>query len=241
VALHSTPFPFEVIRSTFLDPWILVARGARFVAPGPPRHVTRRGNRRETVFFSDADHELYRDLLAERTRKHGVEVWSHCPMPDHVHLFLVQTAREGLGRALGEARRRRGAVVNARPRVTGHLFQSRFGSVAMDEAHLMAAARYVARNPVRARLVARADDWRWSSARAHLQGRDDGLATVQPLLDRRGGRFADLIDALPPLETTAALRAAETIGRPLGSDAFLAGLVVLEGARSTPTQARAEG
>jgi putative transposase len=176
-----------------------VARVARFVAPGPPRHVTRRGNRRETVFFSDADHELYRDLSAQRTRGHGVEVWSHCPVPDHVRLILVQTARERLGRALGEAHRRRGAVVNARPRVTGHLFQSRFGSAAMDEEHLMAAARYVALEPARARLVARADDWRWSSARAHLRGRDDGLATVQPPLDRCGGRFADLIDTLPPL------------------------------------------
>ena len=58
---------------------------------------------------------------------------------------------------------------NPRARQTGHLFQARFGSVAMDEEHLMAAVRYLAMNPVRARLVERAEDWRWSSIPAHLR------------------------------------------------------------------------
>jgi len=105
--------------------------------------------------------------------------------------------------------------------VTGHLFQSRFGSAVMDEEHLMAAARYVAVNPVRARLVARAEDWRWSSVRAHLAGRDDGLVSVAPLIDRCGGRFSDLLDAPVSAEAVSALRAAETIGHPLGSASFL--------------------
>jgi putative transposase len=63
------------------------------------------------------------------------------------------------------------------------LFQSRFGSVVMDEAHLQAGARYVSLNPVRAGLVRHAEDWPWSSARAHLRGRDDGIVKVQPLLE----------------------------------------------------------
>jgi putative transposase len=68
--------------------------------------------------------------------------------------------------------------INARARWTGHLFQGRFGSAVMDEAHLIAAARYIALNPVRARLVARPQDWDWSSARAHLAGRDNELVKV---------------------------------------------------------------
>ena len=137
-----------------------MARIARFVVPGLPHHVTQRGNRRETVFFGDADYELYRDLLSQQTRKHAVEVWSYCLMPNHVHLILTPSTPEGLGRALGETHRRYSAVINARLRATGHLFQSRFGSVVMDEEHLMAAARYGTLNPVRARLTARAQDWR---------------------------------------------------------------------------------
>ncbi len=166
--------------------------------------------------------------------REGVEVWSYCLMPNHVHLILTPATPEGLGRALGKAHRRYSSFINARLRVTGHLFQSRFASVVMDEAHLMAAARYVAQNPVRARLIERAQDWRWSSARAHLSGRDDELVAAAPLIDRCAGRFADLLEDDPDLAKTAALRAAETIGRPLGSQDFLDRLAARTGRDPRP-------
>ncbi len=98
----------------------------------------------------------------------------------------------------------------------------------------MAAARYVAMNPVRARLVRRAEDWPWSSARAHLAGRDDGLVEAAPLMSRCGGHFADLIADEPAPALIAALRAAETIGRPLGRPAFLDRLAALTGRDPRP-------
>ena len=160
-----------------------MARIARFVVPGLPHHVTQRGNRRERVFFSDDDYRLYQDLLREACDKAGVSVWAYCLMPNHVHLILTPTTADGLARALGKAHRRYSAFVNARLRVTGHLFQSRFGSVAMDEDHLMAAARYVALNPVRARL---------SSARRTGRGRACGRisrgATTNSCRRRRSSR-----------------------------------------------------
>ncbi|MGD0335236.1 MAG: transposase [Xanthobacteraceae bacterium] len=198
-----------------------MARLARIVVPGLPHHVTQRGNRRQKIFFEDGDYALYRDLLAERCRKAGVAVWSYCLMPNHVHLILVPDTANGLALALGETHRRYTGFVNARLRVTGHLFHGRFGSVALDEPHLIAAARYVALNPLRARLVRRARDWPWSSVRAHLRGRDDELVSVAPLLDRAAGRFADLLETGPTPEELTAIRAAETIGRPLGSPKFL--------------------
>ena len=184
--------------------------------------MTQRGNRREAIFFEDGDQEIYRDLLAEQTRKARVEVWAYCLMPNHVHLILTPATGEGLGRAVGETHRRYTNFINARGRWSGHLFQSRFSSVAMDEAHLMAAARYVSLNPVRARLAARAEDWPWSSVRAHLAGVDDALVAVAPLLDRDPD-FARLLadtgeDRFKPL------RAAEGTGRPLGTAAFVADL-----------------
>src|SRR5580692_1188288 len=133
-----------------------MARLARTVVVGLPHHVTQRGSRREAIFFEDGDQEIYRDLLAEQTRKAGVEVWAYCLMPNHVHLILRPTTVDGLGRAVGEAHRRYTNFINARGRWTGHLFQSRFSSVAMDDAHLLAAVGYVSLNPVRARLVSRA-------------------------------------------------------------------------------------
>jgi putative transposase len=139
---------------------------------------------------------------------------------------------EWLGRALGRARRRYSAFISGRNRVTGHLFQGRFSSVAMDEQHLTAAARHGAMNPVRARLVERAEDWPHSSVRAHLAGRDDGLVEVAPIISRCGGRFADLIAGVAETDEglVAALRAAETIGRPLGPRAFLDRLAALAAA-----------
>src|SRR5450631_3984041 len=155
-----------------------MARQARMVVAGLPHHVTQRGNRREPIFFEDGDQDIYCDMLAEQTRKAGVEVWAYCLMPNHVHLILTPKTADGLGRAVGETHRRYTNFINARGRWTGHLFQSRFASVAMDEAHLMAAVRYVNLNPVRARLVSRAEDWPSSSARAHLAGVDDPLVIV---------------------------------------------------------------
>ena len=197
-----------------------MSRLGRIVVPGLPHHITQRGNRRQRVFFEESDFALYRDILAERCRKAGVAVWAYCLMPNHVHLIMVPQSTAGLARAIGETHRQYTGFVNARARWTGHLFQGRFASVALDEEHLIAAARYVALNPVRARLVKRAQDWAWSSARAHAAGRDDGLVTVKPLLDRLG-RGAALIGIEPESAALTRLRAAESTGRPLGADEFV--------------------
>ena len=147
-------------------------------------------------------------------RKANVAVWAYCLMPNHVHLILCPSTEDGLAQALGAAHRRWANFVNARGRWRGHLFDGRFASVAMDEAHLMSAVRYVALNPVRAGLAARAEDWSWSSTRAHLKGEDDGLVTVGPVLERTTS-FAELISSDDAPGALAAIRAAETTGRPL--------------------------
>ena len=193
-----------------------MARLARLVIPGTPYHVTQRGNRRQPTFFEDGDFALYRDLLAEAARRSGAEVWSYCLMPNHVHVIVVPADEHGLRRTFADAHRRYTGFINARHRWTGHLWQGRFGAVAMDEAHLIHAARYVALNPVRAGLSATADQWPWSSTRAHLAGRDDVLVRVAPLLDRLGD-FAAFLGGAEDQQATRALRMAETTGRPLGS------------------------
>jgi putative transposase len=172
--------------------------------------------------------------MAEHCRRQGVAVWAYCLMPDHVHLILVPEQAEALARAVGEAHRRYSVVVNARLRVRGHLFHSRFSSAVMDEDHLLAVARHVSLNPVRARLVARPEDWPWSSVRAHLDGCDDGLATTAPLIERCRGDFGEWLATPSCREAIRALRAAETIGRPLGSPIFLEQLVAATGRDPRP-------
>jgi putative transposase len=200
-----------------------MARLARVVAAGLPHHVTQRGNRRQRVFFGDDDYATYRGLLTEGCRAAGVAVWAYCLMPNHVHLILVPSDPDGLRAALGEAHRRYTRHVNSREEWRGYLWQGRFASHAMDEPHLLAAARYVELNPVRAKLARRAGDWRWSSARAHLAGRDDGCVATRPLLDLAPDWRAFLRGGLSEDEHRA-IRAAERTGRPLGSDRFIARL-----------------
>lgn len=197
-----------------------MARLARVVVPGHPHHVTQRGNGRARTFFGDGDYALYRDLLAENCRAAEVAVWAWCLMPNHVHLILVPSDPDGLRRALARVHRSYAGVIQARRKRSGHFWQGRFGAVAMDEAHLMAALRYVSLNPVRARLVERAQDWRWSSTPAHLRGKDDGLTALAPIRDRVPC-FADLLGSEPEEDLFGHLRAAESIGRPLGDDRFL--------------------
>jgi putative transposase len=200
-----------------------MARLARVVAVGIPHHVTQRGNRRQQVFFADGDYLAYRTLLAEGCRKAGVEVWGYCLMPNHVHLILTPGGEAALREALGEAHRRFSRRINLREGWTGYLWQGRFASSPMDEPHLMACARYVELNPVRARLARSPQAWPWSSARAHLAGKDDGLVLVRPLLELAPDWAGFLAGGLADDEHSA-LRAAERTGRPLGAAPFVASL-----------------
>ena len=197
-----------------------MARLARAIFPGHPHHVTQRGNGRAQTFFNDADYALYRDLLAEHCAAAGVEIWSWVLMPNHVHLILVPGDADGLRRALSVVHRRYAGHVHARLKRTGHFWQGRFGCVAMDEAHLGVALRYVALNPVRAGLVTRATDWGWSSVVAQLGLGDDGVTCTEPVRERYPD-FAALLAAGEEEEMVMRLRKAERIGRPIGASSFL--------------------
>jgi putative transposase len=193
-----------------------MGRLARLVVPGLPHHVIQRGNRRQRTFFRDEDYVAYLELMAEWCGRRGVEVWAYCLMPNHVHVIAVPQSKDALARAIGEAHRRYTRRINFREQWRGYLWQGRFASFVMDEPYLLAAARYVESNPVRAGLAADAADWPWSSARAHLSGRDDRLVHVAPLLamvpDWRG-----LLDSVLEEHELRRLRDHGRTGCPLGS------------------------
>ncbi len=156
-------------------------------------------------------------------------------MPNHVHLILVPGHEDGLRQALGETHRRYTRQINFREGWRGHLWQERFHSFPMDENHLAAAVRYVELNPVRARLVKGAADWPWSSARAHIEGRDDGLVLAAPMLERFGDWPAFLGHA-PGKQDIEALRRHQRTGRPWGGTDFVERLETALGRRLKPGQ-----
>ena len=141
-------------------------------------------------------------------------------MPNHTHLIAVPNSEQVLRRAIGEAHRRYTRRINFREKWRGYLWQGRFASFVMDEPYLLAAARYVELNAVRAKLVACAEDRPWSSARAHLSGRDDCLVKVEPLLSMIADWRGFLVSARPEGEIEELRKYART-GRPLGNEEFL--------------------
>ncbi|MFH1018830.1 MAG: transposase, partial [Pseudomonadota bacterium] len=142
---------------------VRMSRMARIVVPGIPHHVTQRGNRRQLSFFRNSDFDTYLKILGSWCRRTGLDVWAYCLMPNHVHLIVVPPDQPSLARGIGEAHKGYSRLVNERHGWKGYLWQGRFASFPMDEGHLLAAARYVERNPVEAGIVHKPEDYPWSS------------------------------------------------------------------------------
>jgi len=153
-------------------------------------------------------------------------------MPNHVHIIIVPSDKDGLRRTFADAHRRYTGYINTRMRTTGHLWQGRFGSVVMDEKHLAHAVRYVSLNPVRANLVKQAEDWPWSSLRCHLLGQENNLVNPKPILDRYKN-FSAFLNQVGDAESLKALRLSETTGRPLGDEHWLKNIEKLSGLKLT--------
>ena len=201
-----------------------MARLARVVVPGMPHHVVQRGNRRQEAFFGEADYHAYLSLLVEWCSRCGVRIWAYCLMPNHVHLILVPDEAKSLCRAVAQTHRRYTRRVNFREGWRGYLWQGRFASYVMDEPYLMAAARYVERNPVKAGLVACAEDWPWSSAAAHVSGRGDAVCEGGWLAERIAGwvcTWGEYLLDRDDDEMVLAMKRRENTGRPLGDNSFV--------------------
>jgi len=198
-----------------------MARIARVVAPGLPHHVTQRGNRRLQTFFGDDDYQAYLELMSEWCAKYKVQVWAYCLMPNHVHLVAVPETKESLNLAIGEAHRRYTRRVNFREGWRGHLWQGRFSSFILDQNYLLACTRYVELNPVRAGMVKNPQSWRWSSADAHAQRKDDILVRTKPLLAMIKSPWKKFLSVGIQESEMDLFKKHERTGRPIGDDAFI--------------------
>ncbi len=197
-------------------------RLARVVIPGFPHHVIQRGNRRLAVFFNDEDRSAYLALLRKACVKHGVNIWAYCLMPNHVHVIAVPEREDGLARCFGEAHLHYTWRINTQNGWRGHLWQARFGSSVMDERYLMAAVRYVERNPVRAGIVRQAWEYRWSSAAWHVGlVKHDPLVSEDELLKGLIGDWQLYLSAEEDSRQMTIIERESLVSRPLGSEEFI--------------------
>ena len=211
-------------------------RTARIVVPDVPHHITQRGNNRQDVFFVDDDRRVYLSILKEQSEKFGLDILGWCLMTNHIHLIGRPAGPESLAKALGRTHFRYTQYINRFHGRSGHLWQNRFFSCPLGRAHFWKALLYVEQNPVRAKMVRRAWEYPWSSAKAHVENKsDDGLLNmaywkqISSVVDWR-----KTLGQMQSDEQVAAIRRNTHTGRPLAEDAFISKLEKLLNKRLRP-------
>lgn len=198
-----------------------MSRIARIVVPGLVYHITHRGNRRQNLFYRPEDRELYKRLLAKYCERYGLEIWSYCLMTNHVHHVAVPRHEDSLARAIGVTHGRFAQWQNREHKWTGHLWENRYYSSALDAEHVWAAVRYVEQNPVRAGLVERAELYTWSSAPCHALGLEDSLLAPTRPFPGEGRDWSRFLARNPNRAVMEELRRNTSRGLPTGSKDFI--------------------
>ena len=193
----------------------------RVVVPGCPHHVVHRGNRKQDVFGDDSDRLVYLRLMRDACQKYRTLIWAYALMDNHVHHVAVPEQTDSFYKTIKVAHGDYASYLNSKYGLVGHAWQGRFRSFPMEESHCWNAIRYVERNPVRAGIVANAEDYLWSSAAAHCDLRDDLLLSGDCPLISQIPDWSDWlkVDAEDNLKDT--LRQHTRTGRPLGSNQFI--------------------
>ena len=200
-------------------------RIARVVLPGVPHHVTQRGNRREEIFYQDDDRQRYLQLLMQYSVKHGLKILAYCLMTNHVHLVGIPERADTLESVFRPLDLRYTQHFNWSQHINGRLWQGRPFSCALDDEHLWTAIRYVERNPVRARMVRKAESYAWSSAAAHCGLRSDPMLSPLPGMVPVGTKeWSSWLAEKEDEKMLAMIRLRTRTGRPVGSKEFIARL-----------------
>ncbi len=143
-----------------------MARPLRLEFAGALYHVTSRGDRREDIYLDDADRRNYLSVLSEVCDRFNWVVHAYCLMSNHYHL-LIETPDSNLAMGMRQLNGVYTQRFNRRHARVGHVFQGRYKAIIVQkDSYLLELARYIVLNPVRARMVRRAQDWPWSSYRA---------------------------------------------------------------------------
>ena len=189
--------------------------------PGCAHHVTQRGNHQANVFRDDEDRFHYMELLQRHSQSHDLSLWSYTLMTNHIHTIVVPQTETGLSEVFRNTHSVYGRWFNKKYGLSGHLWQGRFYSCVLSESHLWAAVKYVERNPVRAGMVSRAEEYRWSSARAHVWGQPDPLLDSGLPLIRVVGNWAEWLAAKDVDSELKAIRTATKHDFPFAEEAFI--------------------
>lgn len=199
-------------------------------------HVLNRGNVGMTIFEKDDDFEAFEKILEEAVARFGTDLFAWCLMPNHWHMIVKPHEHGELSRFVGwftltHTQRWHAHHGHAG---SGHLYQGRFKSFPIqEEDYFLTACRYVERNPLRANLVAQAEQWRWSSLWRWQQGNAAQKQMLSPWPVRRAAKWLDFVNTPQTDAEISALRRSVARGRPFGDENWSSRIVKRLGLEST--------
>lgn len=203
-------------------------RKPRFIIPGVPQHIVQRGHSREPVFFEDSDYSAYRDWLCEGARRYHCDIHAYVLMTNHIHILATPSDSIGIARMMQYVGRRYVPYINQAYGTSGSIWEGRYkASLVQEEHYLLTCMRYIELNPVRASMVKRPADYRWSSYCHNAKGQVDELVTphTEYLSLGKGNKlrttaYNALFKAHVDTEILTEIRAAWQTGTPLGNEYF---------------------
>ena len=207
---------------------LYMPRKPRFYLPGVPAHIVQRGNSRQAAFFQDSDYSNYLVWLREGAAKYGCAIHSYVLMTNHVHLLMTPKTRHSISQTIQHVGRHYVTYVNATYNKSGTLWEGRHkGCIIDSEQYLFACMRYIEMNPVRACMVKRPADYRWSSYAANAVGKHDKVVTPHSLYselaintEQRLCVYRDMFKQLIDSDNMDDIRATVQTGTPLGNAQF---------------------
>jgi len=197
-------------------------RIARAVAVGFPHHIIQRGNNKEKVFFEEEDRQKYLELLKKYSDKWECPILAYCLMNNHVHLLARPKREESLYKMMQGITLCYTQHINRKYEKTGRLWESRYHSCIVDREHyLWAVARYIEQNPKRAKIVKKEEEYPYSSARAHIEGRRDDILGEKLFNDNQRKDYIAFIRESITEEEIQRLKYSTRTGRPFGREEFI--------------------
>lgn len=201
-----------------------MARLVRYDIPDHPQHVIQRGNNRGVTFVAEADYAFYLECLEDAAKTVGCDIHAYVLMTNHVHLLATPRSPGGLSRMMQSVGRRYVRYFNVMQRRSGTLWEGRYKATLIDsESYLLTCMRYIELNPVRAGMVARPEDYPWSSYRAHAEGMPSPLLADHPLYLGLGKTQSSRQDAYCVLFDQALVQADVTAIRDATNKAWVLG------------------
>jgi putative transposase len=208
-------------------------RISRAVAIGYPHHITQRGNYRQAVFNTDEDFTTYLRLLRKYSEKYTLKIWAYCLMNNHVHFVAVPMHADSLAKTFNTLHMMYSRYFNHKSGANGHLWQGRFFSCVLDEPHLHAAVRYVENNPVRAKIIDKAEDYQWSSAGFHVYKYPGSVLAEDCYLTETVKDWREYLNENGDPHMIATLIQSTKNGRPCGNEVFTGIIEGITGRRLT--------